>query len=285
MSKKNNPAMEGGVSRAVDFNLKKEDLMLLILEGRKENMEEEIGKIQTVSTELRIKIKEAQDAFKKKVSKLCAALITPEAKKIAKAFSTISDEETDMTQSEGDDEDTFKLGESFNLALQGHHEYHEYTKFASRPIGDGKGSTYVKQQERATATIELYGSMAVTMKVSLYGKTFVKYSEMLRNKDVRACGEYSRDFTIVNENLNLETQRELPEYKALLKVVEALNQNESLLSDILAEYDLFNRNQPRAKAKMIKEVLARDESGQALLENIMTAASGVKLIAPVKEKA
>jgi len=51
------------------------------------------------------------------------------------------------------------------------------------------------------------------------------------------------------------------------------------LSDILAEYDLFNRNQPRAKAKMIKEVLSRDEAGQALLGDIIQAASGVKLLA------
>lgn len=286
MSKKSSPAMEGGVSRAVDFNLKKEDLMLLILEGRKENMEEEIGKIQTVSTDLREKIKEAQAAFKKKVSKLCAAIITPEAKKIAKAFSTVSEDEEDMRQIESDeDSDDINLGESFVLNIGHHIEHHEYTKYASRPIGDGKGSTYVKQQERASETLSLYSSMEVNMKVSLYGKTFVKPDSILRNKDVRACGEYSRDFTIINESLNLETQRELPEYKKLLGLVKDLTANESLLSDILAEYDLFNRNQPRAKAKMIKEVLARDESGQALLDNIMTAASGVKLIAPVKEKA
>ena len=64
-----------------------------------------------------------------------------------------------------------------------------------------------------------------------------------------------------------------------MELIQKYGANETLLSDILAEYDLFNRNQPRAKAKMIKEVLSRDESGQALLENIMTAASGVKLLA------
>lgn len=56
---KNNPSMEGGVNRAIDFSLKKEDLMLLILEGRKENMEEQIAQIQGVSTQLYKDLEEA----------------------------------------------------------------------------------------------------------------------------------------------------------------------------------------------------------------------------------
>jgi len=84
---------------------------------------------------------------------------------------------------------------------------------------------------------------------------------------------------LVDESLSTDFQKELPEYKKALAIVTDLNNNESLLSDILAEYDLFNRNQPRAKAKMIKEVLSRDEAGQALLGDIIQAASGVKLLA------
>ena len=73
MSKKekvNAPKMEGNVSRAVDFNLKKEDLMLLILEGRKENMEEQIAKMQQTSGVLLTEIGNGQDELKKKVKGL-----------------------------------------------------------------------------------------------------------------------------------------------------------------------------------------------------------------------
>lgn len=282
MNKKTSPAMEGGVSRAVDFNLKKEDLMLLILEGRKENMEEEIAKIQTLSTDLRSELEEAQKVFKKKVSTLCMKTISPEAKKLAKLFSDKPDEELKMTENEEDGEEEQSFGESFKLHISNHNEPHEFTRFVSKAIGDGKGGTYVKQQMRDSVSVQLYGSMSVSLALSLYGKTYAQAGPLFRNKVIRACGEYSRDFKIVEESLDLAHQREMKEYKDMMAIVKKYTQNESLLSDILAEYDLFNRNQPRAKAKMIKEVLSRDESGQALLENIMTAASGVKLLAPSK---
>lgn len=281
-TKKETPAMEGGVSRAIDFNLKKEDLMLLILEGRKENMEEEIAKIQTLSGELRKEQEEAQKVFKKKVSMLCMKTISPEAKKLAKLFSEKPDEELKMTENEEDGDEEQSFGESFKLHISHHSEGHEYVRFVSKAIGDGKGGTYVKQQLTDNIHIQLYSNMSVSLALSLYGKTYAKADPLFRNKVIRACGEYSRDFKIVEESLDLGHQREMKEYKDLLAIVKKLSQNESLLSDILAEYDLFNRNQPRAKAKMIKEVLSRDESGQALLENIMTAATGVKLLAPSK---
>ncbi len=100
-----------------------------------------------------------------------------------------------------------------------------------------------------------------------------------RKDYVKSCTEYSHDFVILDEKLDMEYQKGLPEGVELIKLATELSQNEALLSDILAEYDLFNRNQPRAKAKMIKEVLGRDDAGQALLENIVSAASGVKLLA------
>jgi hypothetical protein len=274
MSKKV-PALEGGVSRAIDFNLKKEDLMLLILEGRKENMEEEISKIQTISINLRKEVQEVQEELKKRVSKLCFATIMPETRRIAKAFGNISEKEKDIRDMELNE---LSLGESFKLELDAHDIFVEYTRFSSQPIGDGKNGTYIKQQSRTRIGYQLYDRMNILMNISLYGKTFVKHSDIIRNKDVRTCSEYSRSFSIAQEPLNLETQRELPETKKLHSLVEKLAINESLLSDILAEYDLFNRNQPRSKAKMIKEVLARDEQGLALLDNIMTAASNVKLI-------
>jgi hypothetical protein len=98
-------------------------------------------------------------------------------------------------------------------------------------------------------------------------------------REPRACGEHGQNYIILDEQLSAEYQKELPLYKAVMAISDKLKANESLLSDILAEYDLFNRNQPRSKAKMIKEVLGRDESGQALLQNIIDAAGSQKLLA------
>jgi len=273
MSKKekvNAPAMEGNVSRAVDFNLKKEDLMLLILEGRKENMEEQIAKMQQTSGELRHKLVEAQDVLRKKVKALCYKVLNADAKKLAKGFAT-KDKEDD------EEEDITKV---FKLNLNHTSDVHPYVKYVSSPIGDGKGSTYIKINKEDNNFITLYNRMTISIDLSLYGKTFADAKhDILYRKEVRACGEQSRSFTLVEESLSTDFQKEMPEYKKLLVIVTDLNNNESLLSDILAEYDLFNRNQPRAKAKMIKEVLSRDEAGQALLGDIIQAASGVKLLA------
>ena len=271
MSKKekvNAPKMEGNVSRAVDFNLKKEDLMLLILEGRKENMEEQIAKMQQTSGVLLTEIGNGQDELKKKVKALCYKVLNADAKKLAKGFSTKDvEEEEDITR-------VFKLG------LSDTSDIHTYVKYVSSPIGDGKGSTYIKINKTGMTSIYLYSRMSISIDLSLYGKTFADAKhDVLYRKEVRACGEQSRSFTLIDESLSTDFQKELPEYKKLLKSVEAYNNNESLLSDILAEYDLFNRNQPRAKAKMIKEVLSRDEAGKALLGDIIQAASGVKLLA------
>jgi hypothetical protein len=274
MSKaKVNPAMEGNVSRAVDFNLKKEDLMLLILEGRKENMEVEIGNIQAKSTQLEDDINKAKEAFRKKMYSLCSKTMNAEAKRIAKMFS-----DKELGDIEEDDDEEVQL-DGFKLSLGTYGENFEYVHHVSKPIGDGKGSTYIKQTTRKSYNYVMYSSMTLKLTISLQGKTFVNKNPIFKSEEIRAAGGYGQDFEIANERLDDKFQKELPEYKKMISLIEAYGANETLLSDILAEYDLFNRNQPRAKAKMIKEVLSRDESGQALLENIMTAASGVKLLA------
>lgn len=271
---KSNPEMENGVERKVDFNLKKEDLMLLILEGRKENMEEEIAKIQQVSSTLHKQMDDAQKELEKKVRTLCMATINADAKKLAKAFSgSVMDEES------GFDEETDFVKGPFRLRLNDWQEGHNYTKYESRPIGDGKGSTFIKQNRETSTSISLYRGMTLFFTLSLHGKTFLDKSELFQHDTPSPCREYSKEYTIADQHLDVEKQRKLPEYIKLKKIVEDYNKNESLLSDILAEYDLFNRNQPRAKAKMIKEVLGRDEQGQALLDNIITAAKGQKLLA------
>jgi BMFP domain-containing protein YqiC len=268
--KVNAPKMEGNVSRAVDFNLKKEDLMLLILEGRKENMEEQIAKMQQVSSDLRKRMNEAQEDLEKKVRALCYKVLNADAKKLSRGFAT-----KDVVA--GEEEDITKI---FKLSLNSYSDNHNYTKYISSPIGDGKGSTYIKLNGTGVTHVQLYNRMVVSIDLSLYGRTFADNKhDILYKKEVRACGEQSRSFNLVDEALNSEFQKELSEYKTLVKIVEKFNENESLLSDILAEYDLFNRNQPRAKAKMIKEVLSRDEAGQALLGDIIQAAQGVKLLA------
>lgn len=274
---KNNPSMEGGVNRAIDFSLKKEDLMLLILEGRKENMEEQIAQIQGVSTQLQKDLYEAEKAYKKKVLALCGKTLNADAKKLARMFS--DKEEVVVQESNEDEADELVLEDGFkiNLGTYSQHIYYDY--FASRAIGDGKGSTYIKQTAQRSVNYTQFTSMKLTVALTLQGKTFLKEDDLFLGKTVKACVEYSRDFEIANQQLDRAHLETLPEYKKVVEVAGKLGDNESLLSDVLAEYDLFNRNQPRAKAKMIKEVLGRDESGQALLDNIMTAASGVKLLA------
>ena len=273
---KNNPSMEGGVNRAIDFSLKKEDLMLLILEGRKENMEEQIAQIQGVSTQLNKDLYEAEKAYKKKVLALCGKTLNADAKKLARMF---SDKEEVVVQDTNEDEDELVLDDGFKINLGTYTQQIHYDYFASRAIGDGKGSTYIKQTGQRSVSYTQFTSMKLTVSLTLQGKTFLKEDDLFLGKTVKACVEYSRDFEIANQQLDRMHLETLPEYKKVVEIAGKLGNNESLLSDVLAEYDLFNRNQPRAKAKMIKEVLGRDESGQALLDNIMTAASGVKLLA------
>ena len=270
--KVSNPAMEGSVSRAVDFNLKKEDLMLLILEGRKEVMEDEIGKLQTASTNLNKELVEAQEKFKKRVEKSFLKTLNAESKKI---LSSISKESTDDTN-----DDDAVTPEGFKLSLHSTTDDFEYTRFEARPIGDGKGSTYIKEQRQTGITRRIYTGGKISVMFSLNGKVFANKSDLFARKDgVRSCNEYGKEFVIIDESFDREYQKTFPEWKKLSDVAENLAKIDNLLSDILAEYDLFNRNQPRAKAKMIKEVLSRDEAGQALLGNIMAAANGVKLLA------
>jgi hypothetical protein len=268
MSKeKSNPKMDGTVSRAVDFNLKKEDLMLLILEGRKENMEAEIAKITTVSTELKNDLAKAEDKYRDEIKKMCYKLLNAEAKNLAKGFG--------KKLEEGEETDLKKI---FDLTLRSSTESNEYTEYRSSPIGDGKGATYIKTQKTGIIQNTIYTGLKFTLQISLHGRTYANKNDMFA-REPRACGEHGQTYIILDEQLSADFQRELPVYKAMMEISNKLKANESLLSDILAEYDLFNRNQPRSKAKMIKEVLGRDESGQALLQNIIDAAGSQKLLA------
>lgn len=264
---KPNPAMDGSVSRAVDFNLKKEDLMLLILEGRKENMEAEISKITTISTNLKNDLTIAEGKFKDKIKEMCYKLLNAEAKNLAKGFG--------KKLEEGEEMDLKKI---FDLTLSSAQEYNQYTKYRSAPIGDGKGSTYIKTQETESIANTIFTKVRFTLQISLHGRTYANKNDMFA-KEPKACGEHGQNYIILDEMLSTEYQKGLPLYKEVIAISDKLKTNESLLSDILAEYDLFNRNQPRSKAKMIKEVLSRDESGQALLQNIIDAAGSQKLLA------
>ena len=265
---KKDQEMEGGVSRAVDFNLKKEDLMLLILEGRKENMEEQIAKITTASTNLRQEATKVEEKFKEAVIEVCYKLLNKDAAALAKGFSNKENADANIN-----------LKEAFKIVLNTHSETVPYTRYSSSPIGDGKGGTYIKTQKEAYVGFSNYNSVKFTLLLSLNGKNYGKTHGILGNNETRACTQHPVEVVILAETLSMDYLRSMKEYADVKKVAEALAENESLLSDILAEYDLFNRNQPRAKAKMIKEVLSSDEKGRGLLDNIIAAASGVKLLA------
>jgi len=264
--------MEGSVSRAVDFNLKKEDLMLLILEGRKEMMEEGIAKLQNLSTELKNAAVKAQEKFREKVHKLIVKSVNKEAITLAKSVTESNQEEPEK---------------NIRVVLTTLDEYVTYVRFSSRPIGDSKGAgtAYIKSQNNDTEKLQVYSNAKVSVSISFSGKMFANKSDIYGENRINPCAEYAREFMLINNELDRTFQQSLPEYKELKKAVEDFTANETLLSDVLAEYDLFNRNQPRAKAKMIKEVLTRDDSGLALLENIMEAAKGTKLLALSTPKA
>lgn len=275
-----NPEMEGGVSRAVDFNLKKEDLMLLILEGRKEQMEEQIASIQQTSISLMDVYRKQNDKLYKKILEACKKTINAEAKKLDKTFGQNGMADLDLDEDYDTENGENKFGKSMRVDLSRSHSDHEYSIFMSAPIGGegSKGSTYIKSTRTKSFSIALPSRFAVTIEITPGGKVFANNDPIFFHETVKPCREYGHKFTLVDESLNMETIRKTDEYKEMMETVKSYCHNENLLSDILAEYDLFNRNQTRAKAKMIKEVLGRDEAGQALLGNIMTAASGVKLI-------
>lgn len=275
---KTNPEMEGGVSRAVDFNLKKEDLMLLILEGRKEQMEEQIAAIQQTSITLMDKYRKQNTKLYDVILHTCKKSINAQAKQLDKMFGEngMTDVEDDFDPEDGE----VKLGKSMTASLDRRHSDHEYGIFVSAPIsGEGsKGSTYIKTTKTRSFSIAIPSTFRVSINITPGGKIFANDSDVFYNEKVRPCKEYGHSFILVDESISADFVKQTPEYKEMFETVKDYCHNENLLSDILAEYDLFNRNQTRAKAKMIKEVLGRDEAGQALLGNIMTAASGVKLI-------
>lgn len=273
-----NPEMEGGVSRAIDFNLKKEDLMLLILEGRKEQMEEQIAAIQQTSIELMDKYRKQNTKLYDAILKICKKSINAEAKKLDKLFGESG--MTDVDEDDDQNEDEVKLGKSIKASLSSSYAEHPYTVFASTPIGGegAKGSTYIKSTKTKQFQMHVPTRFSVTINITPGGKVFANDHDVFYNDKVRPCREYGHSFTLLDESLDEKFVKGTDEYKEMFETAKQYCHNENLLSDILAEYDLFNRNQTRAKAKMIKEVLGRDEAGQALLGNIMTAASGVKLI-------
>lgn len=264
---KPNPVMEGAVNRAVDFSLKKEDLMLLILEGRKEVMEEQIGKLQTISTNLKDDFGKAKEKLLPKIKKVLYKTLSTEAKKIAKSFGKNEEDETDLEK-------------VFNLNLNVEEvDIIKYIKYETEAIGEGRGSSYIKVQRNRTLVASLFNRVKMTMQFSLHGKTFANKADVFSEETIRACAEYPKTILVLDQDLSLDFQKELPEYKEAEAIAKELGENETLLSDLISEYDLFNRNQPRAKAKMIKQVLQRDDAGQALLGNIFDAAKGVKLLA------
>ncbi len=262
------PEMEkNGVDRSVDFTLKKEDLMLLILEGRKEIMETEIAKLQDKSTKFKADLKQAQANFEGKMRKLMLKTLNSEAKRLVQSFAKPENEDVD-------------LGKLISVEFSTHEINKTFTKFVSRPLGnDGRTSAYIKQQLTDKIDIWAFSQVRMSLTMSLKGKTFSNKSEVFKRNDfVQPSDSRSQSFELLNDYLDIEYQKTLPEFKVLDAIAGDLAHNEQLLSEIITEYDLFTRNQPRSKAKMIKEVLNRDDAGRALMENIAAAAKGQALL-------
>lgn len=251
--------MKGDVNRGIDFNLKKEDLMLLILEGRKEIMEEKIAELQKKQASLLDDQGNAQKKFDEKLKHLALASINVEARKMVPVTQEMPFEK-------------FARVELSTYAFE-----IPYILFSSGPIGDGRGGAYIKHQRNSNVTVWLAQRVIVKVELQDDKAVYARKTALYKNT-ISPAGSYKTTVQIVDEYLDLEYQKTLPEYKKLVEIATEYSQVSSLLSDVISEYDLFNRNQPRAKAKMIKEVLSRDAQGKEMLDNIFQAAKGVKLL-------
>jgi hypothetical protein len=260
---KNIPNMEGNVQRGVDFNLKKEDLMLLILEGRKEVMEETIAKLQNKQQAEKDTFDKLQKVLTDKCRDILLEAFNKEAKTIANNF--------------GNGE------KSFELKLDSSAVSIPFVQFSSDPIknssGGAAGSTYIKSQKSAAVNIYIPSKASYKISISLIGKQFVKANSLFQGEPLACRDNMNLTVTAAEQRVDDEAVKKLAEYKTVEEAAKQYTETSSLLSEMITEYDLFCRNQPRAKAAMIKEVLGSDEAGKALLNSITEAAKGVKLLA------
>lgn len=258
------PIDENKVQRNIDFNLKKEDLMLLILEGKKEVMEEVIAGLQKKKNQLFEVTVEKQAAFEKAVRATLMKALSSGAKKLIKTYS-VSEKAED---------------ESLTVKLDDYGQPVDFTAYTAAPINmEGRsGGTYIKTEFKKYTTIIMFNRVTFSITLNFSGIECLDKNKLFKNADPRPCVASTQTIRIGDETLDVEEQKKMKEYQELLSAVEDYNKCYSEMSEIMADYDLFSRNQTRAKASMIKEVLGRDDAGKALLDNISQAAKGVKLL-------
>jgi hypothetical protein len=270
------------VDRSIDFSLKKEDLMLLILEGRKENLEEEIATLQQRNSDSWIKVEEKRKLFRKKVEAVGLSFVSESAKKLVSQYglAKAGDKSVDIEDDDYEhDEDGPKFdNDDLRVVLTESSESYDYRVFAAKPIGEAKGGAFIKQEMAKTYYVKIFTRVEIQGRIAFGGNTYLKKNKFMSNLAAPKCMDSSRVVILGTASLDKVELHKTAEFVSYMDAVEAAAKCETLLSEITTEYDLFNRNQPRAKAKMIKEVLSRNEAGQDLLAAITTAAKGQKLL-------
>lgn len=262
---KHTPAMEGSVSRSVDFNLKKEDLMTLILEGRKEVMEEEISKLSKLRALLTDKFDQQVNLFRDAVIKSLEKAVNKDAKNLAKQYGTGEDANVTVSLVQREEHINFMI---------------ESLQSVKNEWGEKVGTqANIRSQTLNTIKLPIFISASFNVHLSFGGHIFVQAHDLFKREPL-GCSSTgnSSSFTLARQDLNIDKQREMPEYKLMKETAEKLKETIVAFAQLTADYALFTSNKERSKAAMIKEVLSRDEAGQALLDNIVAASKGVKLL-------
>lgn len=242
---KKSKLIEGGIERAIDLNLKKEDVLLLLMEGRKEVLEVEIQSLQgKVST------------LVENINKACDALKTLVEEDVKKAIATLCEKRG------------FDI-ENIKIESRAGYQNFKYSSYIASKIGDSQG--LMKVMSETTFSYTLISSIHATYKEDV--KTTLKSGFLLNN-----TVEFAFNGNILSHSVNMELLKKAKEYKALDKALDEYGKHMSLLTSIKVDYDLFCKGGPRAKAQMIKAALSGDESGKQILDVVSNAAKGVKLL-------
>lgn len=258
--------MNAQVDRNVDFNLKKDDLMTLIVEGRKENMEEEISRLTMQIQELELKFNTAKEGFEKvMISDLKNAFID----KARAIVAHLPEPEKGLVVNLS----TTFLHETCSVA-----EVSALKNTFGEKIG---GLMKINKQENIPLTIYTRAEFEIIFDFSK--DVYVDSSLKLFLPVIQSSSSYRDNYrtatvTVGVFDLNLEEQKKLPEFIKMKEAAQSLLQVKKEVAEFTADYALLCANKERSKAAMIKQILGQDANGQVLLENLTKASKSFKLL-------
>jgi hypothetical protein len=258
MAKQTKTAPIGGaITRAVDLNLKKEDVLLLLMEGRKEVLEQEIQKLYLKQNELNIEGVKLRDIYKEECRKIINNLIPVEYQDFAKF-----------------------LNASVNVEVLSSKYYKiEYDYYSTTSIGSNSNNGIMKVNNKQELNISSPFNLRFFIPYHPTGIEFKKTAVLNFNKEmaISVSSTFLSIYLGVGE-VNQKEFEKLQSFKNLVKNYKEYAEIKSLHSNIVAEYDIFSKGGTRAKAQMIKASLAGDPEGEKILEVVNAASKGVKLL-------